>query len=39
SREELGEYMEKLTRDVIKFEEQRERILAREAAREAARVG
>ncbi|WP_431972329.1 acyl-ACP desaturase [Nocardia sp. bgisy134] len=33
SREELAEYIEKLGRDVIRFEEQRERILAREAAR------
>ncbi|WP_328407077.1 acyl-ACP desaturase [Nocardia sp. NBC_00403] len=33
SREELGEYLEKLARDVIRFEEQRARILAREAAR------
>ncbi|MCP2315581.1 acyl-[acyl-carrier-protein] desaturase [Nocardia amikacinitolerans] len=33
SREELGEYLDKLARDVVRFEEQRERILAREAAR------
>ncbi|MEU6559769.1 acyl-ACP desaturase [Nocardia nova] len=33
SREELAEYLEKLGRDVIKFEEQRARILAREAAK------
>ncbi|WP_068054620.1 acyl-ACP desaturase [Nocardia xishanensis] len=33
SREELGAYLEKLGRDVVRFEEQRERILAREAAR------
>ncbi|WP_406234331.1 acyl-ACP desaturase [Nocardia sp. NBC_01009] len=31
--EELGEYLEKLARDVIRFEEQRARILARETAR------
>ncbi|MEV5646669.1 acyl-ACP desaturase [Nocardia sp. NPDC052254] len=33
SREELAEYLEKLGRDVIRFEEQRARILAREAAK------
>ncbi|WP_067891914.1 acyl-ACP desaturase [Nocardia vaccinii] len=33
SREELAAYMEKLGRDVIRFEEQRARILAREAAK------
>ncbi|NNH71366.1 acyl-ACP desaturase [Nocardia uniformis] len=33
SREELGEYLEKLERDVIRFEEQRDRLLAREAAK------
>ncbi|NKY85351.1 acyl-ACP desaturase [Nocardia veterana] len=33
SREELGVYMEKLGRDVVRFEEQRARILAREAAK------
>ncbi|WP_109525906.1 MULTISPECIES: acyl-ACP desaturase [Nocardia] len=33
ARDELGVYIEKLTRDVAKFEEQRARILAREAAR------
>ena len=33
SREELAAYLEKLGRDVIRFEEQRDRILAREAAR------
>ncbi|MCP2288163.1 acyl-ACP desaturase [Nocardia amikacinitolerans] len=33
SRDELGEYLDKLARDVVRFEEQRERILAREAAR------
>ncbi|MQY20703.1 acyl-ACP desaturase [Nocardia macrotermitis] len=33
SREELAEYMDKLARDVVKFEEQRARILAREAAK------
>jgi acyl-[acyl-carrier-protein] desaturase len=33
SREVLAEYLDKLTRDVIRFEEQRARILSREAAR------
>ncbi|MFD0364978.1 acyl-ACP desaturase [Nocardia sp. GCM10030253] len=33
SREELDKYLDKLARDVIRFEEQRARILAREAAR------
>ncbi|MFI1916391.1 acyl-ACP desaturase [Nocardia sp. NPDC020380] len=33
SREELGAYLEKLERDVVRFEEQRARLLAREAAR------
>ncbi|NUS93304.1 MAG: acyl-ACP desaturase [Nocardia sp.] len=33
SREELGAYLEKLGRDVARFEEQRARLLAREAAR------
>ncbi|WP_327151149.1 acyl-ACP desaturase [Nocardia sp. NBC_01329] len=33
SREELGEYLEKLGNDVQRFEEQRARLLAREAAR------
>ena len=33
SREELAEYLEKLGRDVVRFEEQRARILAREAAK------
>ncbi|MRH92866.1 acyl-ACP desaturase [Nocardia sp. SYP-A9097] len=33
SRQELGEYLEKLERDVIRFEEQRDRLLAREAAK------
>ncbi|MBO0853850.1 MAG: acyl-ACP desaturase [Nocardia sp.] len=35
AREELNEYLEKLERDVAKFEEQRARILAREAAKAA----
>jgi acyl-[acyl-carrier-protein] desaturase len=33
NREELGEYLEKLERDVIRFEEQRARLLAREATK------
>ncbi|WP_067847531.1 acyl-ACP desaturase [Nocardia lijiangensis] len=33
AREQLGAYMEKLGRDVLKFEEQRDRMFAREAAR------
>ncbi|MFJ4651708.1 acyl-ACP desaturase [Nocardia sp. NPDC088792] len=33
SREELGTYLEKLQNDVVRFEEQRARLLAREAAR------
>ncbi|MBU3067009.1 acyl-ACP desaturase [Nocardia sp. NEAU-G5] len=33
SREELGTYLDKLGRDVIRFEEQRDRLLAREAAK------
>ncbi|TQM28538.1 acyl-ACP desaturase [Nocardia bhagyanarayanae] len=33
ARERLGEFMEKLARDVLKFEEQRDRMLAREAAK------
>ncbi|WP_280401282.1 acyl-ACP desaturase [Nocardia carnea] len=33
SREELGEYLAKLEKDVLKFEEQRARLLARESAR------
>ncbi|WP_227982332.1 acyl-ACP desaturase [Nocardia spumae] len=33
AREELAEYLEKLGRDVVRFEEQRARILAREAAK------
>jgi acyl-[acyl-carrier-protein] desaturase len=33
SRDEVAEYLDKLGRDVIRFEEQRARILAREAAR------
>ncbi|WP_067544162.1 acyl-ACP desaturase [Nocardia crassostreae] len=33
AREELGSYVEKLEADVLKFEEQRDRMLAREAAR------
>ncbi|WP_225730720.1 MULTISPECIES: acyl-ACP desaturase [unclassified Nocardia] len=33
AREELGLFLEKLAQDVIKFEEQRDRLLAREAAR------
>ncbi|NKY51433.1 acyl-ACP desaturase [Nocardia vermiculata] len=33
AREELGEYMDKLRRDVVRFEEQRARLLAREAAK------
>ncbi|MTE11759.1 acyl-ACP desaturase [Nocardia aurantiaca] len=33
AREELASYMDKLAKDVVKFEEQRDRMLAREAAR------
>ncbi|GAB4583442.1 acyl-ACP desaturase [Nocardia sp. IFM 10818] len=33
AREELGTFVEKLEADVVKFEEQRDRLLAREAAR------
>ncbi|WP_433522952.1 acyl-ACP desaturase [Nocardia pseudovaccinii] len=33
ARQELGEFLEKLEKDVLKFEEQRDRLLAREAAR------
>ena len=33
AREELGVYLEKLEKDVLKFEEQRDRMFAREAAR------
>ncbi|RMI29634.1 acyl-ACP desaturase [Nocardia stercoris] len=33
TREELGLFLEKLERDVVKFEEQRDRMLAREAAK------
>ncbi|MGF6888913.1 acyl-[acyl-carrier-protein] desaturase [Nocardia sp. GAS34] len=33
SREELGAYLDELGRDVIRFEEQRDRLLAREAAK------
>ncbi|WP_280260865.1 acyl-ACP desaturase [Nocardia abscessus] len=33
AREELGEFVDKLAKDVIKFEEQRDRSLAREATR------
>ena len=32
-REELAEFLDKLGRDVVRFEEQRARILAREAAK------
>ncbi|MGY2062363.1 acyl-ACP desaturase, partial [Nocardia gipuzkoensis] len=31
TREQLGLYLEKLSKDVVKFEEQRDRMLAREA--------
>ncbi|AHH15963.1 putative acyl-[acyl-carrier-protein] desaturase [Nocardia nova SH22a] len=37
ARDELAAFMEKLGKDVLKFEEQRDRSLAREAARAAAR--
>ncbi|MEU6563223.1 acyl-ACP desaturase [Nocardia nova] len=37
ARDVLAEFMEKLGKDVVKFEEQRDRSLAREAARAAAR--
>ncbi|MEV5838555.1 acyl-ACP desaturase [Nocardia sp. NPDC052112] len=33
ARQELAEFLEKLEKDVLKFEEQRDRLLAREAAR------
>ncbi|MFI5777395.1 acyl-ACP desaturase [Nocardia sp. NPDC051570] len=36
SREQLAAYLDKLAGDVVKFEEQRDRLLAREAAREMA---
>ncbi|ATL65929.1 acyl-ACP desaturase [Nocardia terpenica] len=38
AREELGRFLEKMERDVVKFEEQRDRMLAREAARAMASV-
>ncbi|MBF6334043.1 acyl-ACP desaturase [Nocardia transvalensis] len=38
AREELAAYMDKLAKDVAKFEEQRDRLLAREAARAMAPV-
>ncbi|QIS17964.1 acyl-ACP desaturase [Nocardia terpenica] len=38
AREELSRFLEKMERDVVKFEEQRDRMLAREAARAMASV-
>ncbi|MEG8181855.1 acyl-ACP desaturase [Nocardia terpenica] len=38
AREELDRFLEKMERDVVKFEEQRDRMLAREAARAMASV-
>jgi acyl-[acyl-carrier-protein] desaturase len=33
TREQLGAFLEKLSKDVVKFEEQRDRMLARESAK------
>ncbi|MTK29715.1 acyl-ACP desaturase, partial [Nocardia seriolae] len=33
TRERLGNFLEKLSKDVVKFEEQRDKMLAREAAK------
>ncbi|RDI51518.1 acyl-ACP desaturase, partial [Nocardia mexicana] len=38
ARERLGAHLEKLSQDVLKFEEQRDKLLARERAREMASV-